>query len=58
MQGATHFIEIYKGRFTNYIMSGYPMPISEMSEALKRTRESENLETVAVWKIKKKMQRP
>ena len=50
---ATHFIEMYVGIYTKTIYQ-YCFDIKDLDFALKTTKQSSNLKTIAIFKIKLK----
>lgn len=53
MEGATHFIEVYKIKDTDTIVNSLCKPIADLSVSETVSRLM-NLKTIAIWKIKLK----
>lgn len=54
MEGATHFIEQYKGKVTGVITTSKPLSISMLESSLEFTKSVNVIYTVCIFKIKLK----
>lgn len=52
MQGATHFIEVYKNKGKE--LTGVLSDLKYLDRNLKITQQSTSLKTIAVWRIRLK----
>lgn len=54
MEGATHFVEVWKKKSDVKEKYSKPLPISEIQSRLAITSKMKKYKTIAVWQIKPK----